>query len=139
MTYDTYATLLNKRLVIPSEKTSYVAVDRTHFALVLRPHIARIRVDTKWYLGRYPDVSAAIDRGEFESATDHYVKVGYFEHRMPHPIEVDEGWYVTTYPDIAAAVEKGVFTSGALHFERLGFREGRFPYSGFRLHCDGSP
>jgi hypothetical protein len=131
--FDTYATLINKKLVLPSQRTRYVAVDRDHFAVLLAPHVARIHVDEAWYLKQAPDVREAVERGEFRSAADHYVKVGYFEHRMPYLIEVDEHWYREAYPDIGEAVEQGVFVSGQAHFRELGFREGRFPYPKFRL------
>jgi hypothetical protein len=132
MSFDTYATLLNKKLVVPSQKTSYVAVDRHHFALLLGPHIERIRLDSDWYLKQYTDVRDAIDRGEFVSAAEHYVKVGYFEHRMPRAIEVEEAWYLEQYPDVREAVANGVFPTGQTHFTHVGFREGRFPHPNFR-------
>jgi hypothetical protein len=132
MSFDTYATLLNKKLVVPSQKTSYVAVERQHFARLLEPHIERIRLDQDWYVQQYPDVRDAIDRGEFSSAAEHYVKVGYFEHRMPHAIEVEEAWYLEQYPDVRDAVASGIFATGQTHFTRVGFREGRFPHPNFR-------
>jgi hypothetical protein len=60
------------------------------------------------------------------------VKVGYFEHRMPHAIEVEEAWYLEQYPDVREAVTNGVFPTGQTHFVRVGFREGRFPHPNFR-------
>jgi hypothetical protein len=122
MSFDTYATLLNKKLVVPSQQ----------FAMLLGPHIERIRLDEDWYLKQYPDVRDAIDRGEFSSASEHYTKVGYFEHRMPHAIEVEEAWYLEQYPDVRDAVANGVFANGQTHFTRVGFREGRFPHPNFR-------
>jgi len=135
--FDTYATLMNKKLVVPSQKTSYIAVDRDHFASILAPHVERIHVDEDWYLEQAPDVRRAVERGEFRDAADHYVKVGYFEHRMPYLIEVDEAWYLQSYPDVGKAVQAGVFASGQAHFVELGYREGRFPYAGFKLKGRG--
>ena len=133
MSYDTYATLLNKKLVVPSAKTPYVAVDRTFFTHLLAHGVGGVHVDEAWYFERSPDVREAVERGDFASAADHYAKVGFYEHRMPYEIEVDEEWYLENYPDIAAAVEKGVFATGAAHFYQLGFREGRFPHPNFTL------
>jgi hypothetical protein len=135
MSHDTFATLLNKKLVVPSQKTSYMAVDRSYFATMLAPSLAAIHVDEDWYLAHSPDVASAIERGEFTSAHDHYAKVGFYEHRMPYEIEVDEVWYLENYPDIATAVESGVFPSGRAHFYQLGFREGRFPHPNFMLRA----
>jgi hypothetical protein len=38
-------------------------------------------VDEHAYLAQYDDVRAAVDRGEVASATEHYVRQGYFERR----------------------------------------------------------
>jgi hypothetical protein len=130
---ETYATLLNKKLVVPSQKTPYMAIDRTYFASVLAPSLTGVFVDETWYLEHSPDVADAITRGEFSSAQEHYAKVGFYEHRMPYEIDVDEEWYLENYPDIAAAVQKGVFASGRAHFYHLGYREGRFPHPNFML------
>jgi hypothetical protein len=132
MSYDTYATLLNKKLVVPSQKTAYVAVDRQHFGRILQPHIERIKLDEAWYLTRYPDVREGIERGDFSSASEHYIKVGYYEHRMPRDIVVDEDWYLEQYSDVRDAVAKNVFTSAQAHFATAGFKEGRFPHADFR-------
>ncbi len=133
MPQDTYAALLNKKLVVPSQKSAYVAVDRNYFASVLASSLSGIHFDEGWYLHHSPDVKEAIDRGDFHSALDHYAKVGFFEHRMPYEIDVDEEWYLENYPDIASAVQQGVFPSGRAHFYLAGFREGRFPHPNFIL------
>jgi hypothetical protein len=132
--FDPFAALINKKLMLPSQKSTYIAVNRDLLVTLLQPHIQRIFVDETWYLDRSPDVRSAIDTGQgFISAADHYARAGYFEHRMPYLIEVDERWYLEAYSDVADAVTKGVFESGQAHFVEVGFREGRFPFSGFRL------
>ncbi len=133
MPHDTYATLMNKKLLVPSAKTTYMAVDRNFFTNLLAGKLAVVRVDEEWYLAHSPDVREAIEREEFASAADHFVKVGYYEHRMPYEVKVDEDWYLEHYADIAAAVHKGVFASGKAHFYQLGYREGRFPHPNFTL------
>ena len=133
MPFETYATLLNKKLVVPSAKTPYVAVDRAFFNTPLARRLGNIHVDETLYLDRFPDVREGIERGEFACAAEHYAKVGFYEHRMPYEIEVDEDWYLENYPDIATAVTKGIFPSGQAHFYRVGFREGRFPHPNFTL------
>jgi len=135
---DTYATLINKKLLIPSQKTSYVAIDRAFFTQLFLSTARDIYVDEDWYLAHSPDVKEAIDHVEFASATDHFVRVGYFEHRMPYEIEVDENWYLDNYGDVAAAVEKSVFASGRAHFYLSGYREGRFPHPNFVLRSVNS-
>jgi hypothetical protein len=133
MIAETYATLVNMRLIVPSNRTTFVAIDKAFLATIMAPSVSSIYVDESWYLAHSPDVEEAIARGDFESATDHYVKIGFYEHRMPYEIEVDEAWYLESYPDIAEAVSKGVFKSGAAHFYKNGFSEGRFPHPNFSL------
>ena len=133
MPHDTYATLTNKKLVVISQKTAYLAVDRDFFVGIMSPALAKIAVDEEWYLAHSPDVREAIERKQFASAIEHYARVGFYEHRMPYEIQVDEEWYLENYPDIATAVNKGVFESGKAHFYLLGYREGRFPHPNFSL------
>jgi len=133
MPQESYATLLNKKLLLVSRNTAYLAIDRNYLATLLAPALTAIYVNEPWYLERYPDVSDGISRGVFLNAAEHFSKVGYFEHRMPYMIEVDEPWYLDNYPDIAAAVKLGSYVSGADHFYQYGYREGRFPHANFGL------
>jgi hypothetical protein len=129
-----YASLINRKLIVPSSKKPFVAVDEHFLALLLKPRLERIEVDESWYLSTYPDVGAAIERGVVPNAKAHYCKYGYFEHRMPHRILVDEAWYLAEYPDVrGGVVDTKDFESGQDHFERLGYKEGRFPYRDFHL------
>jgi hypothetical protein len=130
---ETYATLLNRRIIVPSQKTDYVALEKNHLAALLAPHVRRISFDEAWYLARYPDVEAAIRRGDVASAADHYCQSGYFEDRLPYRIEVDEAWYVAEYTDVREAIEGGAYASGAAHFYDVGYREGRLPRANFTL------
>lgn len=128
-----YASLINRKLIVPSSKKPFVAVDEHFLALLLMPHLERIDVDESWYLSTYADVGAAIERGVVPNAKAHYCKYGYFEHRMPQRILVDEAWYLVEYPDVRGGVDTKDFESGQDHFERLGYKEGRFPYRDFQL------
>ncbi len=133
MIQDTYATLLNKKLILPAQSPAYLEVERDFFARVLADSIAGIFVDEVWYLDNYPDVREGVENGDFKDAADHYRTVGYIEHRMPHEVHVDEPWYLEHYPDVAVAVQKGFFSSGRAHYYQLGYREGRTPYANFGL------
>ncbi len=129
----TYASLLNRQLVVPSAKQPFIAVDK-HFLLdLMMPLLERVKVDENWYLRNYPDVKAAINSGVVPHATAHFCRFGYYEHRMPYRILVDEAWYLNEYPDVRDAVAARTFSSGQAHFEELGYKEGRFPYAGFRF------
>ncbi|ACL57697.1 hypothetical protein [Methylobacterium nodulans] len=92
-----------------------------------------VKVDEQWYLERYQDVKAAIAAGSVKTAKQHFVKYGYFEGRLPRPIEVDEVFYLREYPDVRAAIESGEIPDATTHFHTAGAREGRIPYHGFSL------
>lgn len=126
-----YSFLLNERMVIPSDNTSYFAVDEHLFYFLMKDYVSRIHVDEKWYVRSNPDIADAIRNGM--TAKDHYCRFGYFEHRMPYAIEVQEEWYLDAYPDIRDAVEQNIFISGQSHFDIIGYREGRVPSPGFSL------
>src|ERR1700733_14200982 len=128
-----FSTLLNRKLMVPSQRANYMAVDTDYLCQILRPVISQIDVDEEWYRNKYPDVQAAISEGKVSTILEHYALYGYYEHRIPYKIEVDEKWYISEYEDIGKAVEAGIFESGQTHFEECGYREGRIPYPHFRL------
>jgi hypothetical protein len=133
MSIPTFATLLNDRVVAPSNAEEYVGVRRHFFQDCMAWFLDRVKVDEGWYLSTYPDVRKALTDGVVPNARTHWVKFGYYEHRMPFRIEVDEPWYLTAYPDIERAVKRRDVLSGQDHFERFGYREGRLPYARFSL------
>jgi hypothetical protein len=90
---------------------------------------ARIIVDPEWYLTTYPDVAAAIRKGTFKSAIQHYLSNGFREGRLPMAPDLDEPWYVRTYPDVAKAIREGRIRSAKQHFLDFGYKEGRSPRS----------
>ncbi len=43
-----------------------------------------VKVDEGWYFSEYPDVAAAVQKkSNFNSASHHFITVGYFESRLP--------------------------------------------------------
>jgi hypothetical protein len=102
-----YATLINLKLLIPSARTQYVAVDKDHLVDFLKPTLRQIFVDEAWYLATNPDVAEAIADGIVQDAKDHYISAGYYEHRMPYEIRVDGEWYLAQYADVQEAVKTG--------------------------------
>lgn len=128
-----YGALLARKLVVPSSRTGYVAVEQFLFFDLMTRRLAEVPVDEAWYLATYPDVKDAIASGAVRSAAHHYTRFGYFEHRMPRPIAVDEAWYLRAHPDVKDAIDKGVYSSGQQHYETAGLREGRHPFPGFSL------
>ncbi len=130
---NSFATLSNRKLVVPSANGKYFAVDLHYFVECHRNAVGAIFFDEEFYLSRYPDIADALSAGKIPNAREHYITQGYYEHRMPHPISVDENWYLQTYPDVKVAVDNAHFASAQAHFERAGFREGRLPFAGFVL------
>jgi len=128
-----FATLINRKVLIPSSRTNYYVVDKSHFIDLMRPILRQIYVDEEWYTRFYPDIEQALSSRIVDSASDHYVTFGYYEHRLPYAIEVDQPWYLTQYPDVDEAVSKGLFASAHDHFYAAGFQEGRLPCANFSL------
>jgi hypothetical protein len=90
--------------------------------------ICGIDVDEAWYVRTYEDIGDAIRRGIIKSARQHFVDDGYFEGRLPFPMQVDEKWYLTENPDVAGSLRDGIVQSAQEHFEKDGYREGRLPF-----------
>ena len=128
-----YGQLLGRKLVVPSTRTGYIAVDQFLFFELMARRLQHVAVDTEWYLKTYPDLAEAIKSGAVKSAVHHYARFGYFEHRLPREIKVDEAWYLEAHPDVKEAISKKVYASAQEHYQIAGFREGRLPYPGFDL------
>lgn len=116
-----------------AQEGHYVELLQSRLMELLQALLVRVKVDEKWYLATYPDVAAAVKKGELTSAREHYIRAGYVENRLPGPIGVDEAWYLKEYPDVSAAIKTGAFKNGQQHFERSGFKEGRLPADGWSL------
>ena len=130
---ETFATLVNKKVLLPSQKTTYIGVEMHFLSVILADRLKTVVVDEAWYLRRYPDVVPAIRKGVCSSAADHYVHHGFYEGRLPRQFLVHEEWYLTQHEDVRRAVSGKDFISGQHHFEEIGYREGRPPYPDFAL------
>src|SRR5690606_11962416 len=78
----TFASLINGKVIVPSTRNDYWAVNKHFLSDLLRARLGQVFVDQGWYLSRYPDVAKAIEAGSVADAAEHYRKFGYFEHRM---------------------------------------------------------
>ena len=134
-----YGSLLGRKMVVPSTRTGYIAVDQFLFFELMARRLVDVPVDDAWYLATYPDIREAIATGAVSNAAHHYARFGYFEHRMPRNIVVDPVWYLEAHPDVREAIGKKVYNSAQEHYELAGFREGRLPYAGFNLFEDHAP
>ena len=76
--------------------------------------------DPEWYSETYPDVLA-----NGEEPLNHFLKVGWAEGRMPHPL-FDTEWYLRRYPDVE---NSGV--NPLEHYLTVGWREKRQPHAWF--------
>jgi len=120
--------LIKQLLTISTVKGQMrVKVPYDDFLKLLRLLIAGTEVDEKWYLQKYEDIREAVEAGKIPSAKKHFVNDGYFEGRLPFPLDVDEEWYLSHYPDVAEGISSGAITSAKQHFTDNGYREGRLP------------
>jgi hypothetical protein len=94
---------------------------------LIKMMLASVHVDDAWYRRRYPDVSAAVDAGEYQSTRHHFIEHGYFEGRLPCRLTIDETWYIQTNDDVLAGIRSGVIASAEEHFNDYGYVEGRLP------------
>jgi hypothetical protein len=92
---------------------------------VIRLLLRGVHVDETWYLSKYPDIADALAAGDVKSARQHFVDLGYFEGRLPCPLDVDEAWYLAQYPDVAEGIARGDIQSARQHFLEYGYEEGR--------------
>ncbi len=79
--------------------------------------------DEQFYLGKNPDVAAAVRNGLFASAFEHFDIFGEVEGRNPSAF-FDTGYYLMQNPDVEAAVKR-FDTTAFEHFLRFGQLEGR--------------
>jgi len=113
--------------VRPDRRGLRVLTSKAELMAVVRRLLAAVPVDEAWYRATYKGVAAAIERGNFRSASAHFTEYGYAESRWPFFMPVDAGWYLNRYPDVRARIVEGVVTSAQEHFWSFGYREGRFP------------
>lgn len=106
-----------------------VNVSYEDFIAILRKMIRGTDVDEAWYARTYEDIGHAVKAGAVGSAKQHFVHDGYFEGRLPYPIQVDEPWYLAQHPDVAESIRQGTVESAQQHFDRDGYREGRLPFA----------
>ncbi len=95
---------------------------------LIKMMLASVRVDDAWYRRRYPDVSAAVDAGEYQSTRHHFIEHGYFENRLPCRLSIDETWYIQSNGDVLAGIRNGEIESAEEHFNQYGYAEGRLPF-----------
>lgn len=128
-----FGALIASKVVVLSSSSTYFAVDQHLIFQLALPHLMMIEFDEAWYLDTYSDINEAVAGGVLVSAHLHYLRHGYYEHRLPREILVDEEWYVSAHRDVRDAIAQRHYVSGQEHFERAGFREGRLPYPDFVL------
>jgi len=121
-----FATLIRKKLLLPSNKTPYTATKMSFLVELLRSRVAQIHVDESWYLNRNPDVRRAVRDGAVKDGREHFVTSGFYEHRLPYEICVDEAWYLECYEDVRQAVLAAAFRPGRLISKRSAIGKAAF-------------
>jgi hypothetical protein len=108
-------------------------IDQASFLVLLEAATRQIPFDQDWYMSQYPDVQDSIENGEYDTALQHYLKVGFIECRLPYEIKVDEEFYLERYKDVQLFIDHKMVPNAQWHFENHGRSEGRIPYAGFSL------
>jgi hypothetical protein len=72
---------------------------------LIRHLLVAIAVDETWYRQNYLDVNNAIEAGNFESSSHHYIQHGYFENRQPFPAEHGTGRFPVPFAAIEPTLE----------------------------------
>ena len=85
-----------------------------------------IAFDASYYLLAYPDVAAAVVRGQFPNAYTHFVLHGAKELRNPNA-QFNAAEYAGMNPDVANAVAAGTITNVWDHYVTFGIAENRAP------------
>jgi len=60
------ASLINRKVMLPSQKTNYMVVEMHYLSQALRDQVGRVFVDEEWYAKQYPDVLQALKDGKIE-------------------------------------------------------------------------
>jgi hypothetical protein len=105
-----------------------VSLPYESFLSVIRLILAAVDVSERWYLRQYDDIATAVRNGIIFSGRHYFIEDGYFEGRLPFPIQIDEPRYLERNPDVAKDVKADRVASGQAHFDADGYREGRRPF-----------
>lgn len=85
------------------------------------------------YLALYPDVAAAVAKGQYASGEAHYLAMGKAEGRVAPAsfssalVLFDERFYLAQNPDVSALIGPGKVPDAWTHFKLYGEKEGRDP------------
>src|SRR5690242_4104733 len=89
---------------------------------------AETSFDEAWYVAFYPDIAAAIARGDIRSGLDHFLKYGRQEGRFPSPDYREDGfdavWYAASYPMAVREIQAGLASDYAEHYASRGRARG---------------
>ncbi len=106
-------------------KDNRVAVSVDALKQLIAEALMLSNIDEDDYVSLHPDVRGAILAGEIHSGIDHFVRVGYYENRLPGPLSFDPIWYHTHYSDIASRFTRDEENEMREHFFAKGYFEGR--------------
>jgi hypothetical protein len=92
--------------------------------------------NSDWYAEKYPDVEELIAQDKFNSALEHYLKIGTTEKRSPNSL-FDESYYLEANEDVVEAIAEGEFKCGYHHYLMHGESESRPPRQETQEEIDG--
>lgn len=125
--------VIKKRLQLVGwdEGKDFVLVSRNSLKVLFKEYAKSqaSEFDEEWYLSQNRDVSDNLATSDLETGLDHFINHGYFENRMPRPIEINWKLYLDLNPDVhknlSALEGESLKKSAIQHYIDHGYREGR--------------
>lgn len=108
-------------------------LSRSYLTVLLQPQLEQICFNEAYYREKNADLREAEARGDISDLHLHYLTFGFFENRLPCPVDVDGVFYARAYPDVTVALLESRTPSCQFHFETIGFAEGRLPRVGWQF------
>lgn len=106
-----------------------VSMSREGFKSLIESLLRTVEFDEDWYLENYPDVRQGLEKGVIESLHRHYLRLGYYEGRLPGLKALDLKEYEELNPDILRNAgdldESQKREMLRNHFIEYGYKEGR--------------
>ena len=113
--------------VVVTRRGLHIDIERDGFLELVRKLLAAVPVDETWYREHYPEAAEDLRSERVLSASDHYVRKGYFVGFLPFDVVVDDDWYIARYEHVRNGLAVGEAVSAKDHFMRIGYGEGCQP------------
>ena len=113
--------------ITPKHGRLFASFRRDYLLDLISVILRSVPVEADWYFQTYPDAKAAVEAGEYQSASDHYSRSGYFLSYLHKSVTVDSEGYLNRYKQARNSINLGSSISAQDHFDRIGYLEGCRP------------